>query len=161
MIKLIPMQDTEFEPFMQISMRDQAEGQVQAGQWKADEADPNIHKLRAQFLPDGLNTPNHYFFTLETEDTHQKVGSLWYTVVEQGGKRMLFVMDIQVYPEHRRNGYGSQAFLQIETKALEMGISTIALHVFKHNHAARTMYEKFGYVGPDEAMIKELSRASV
>ena len=159
MIKLVPMQDTEFEPFMQISMHDQAQGQVQTGQWKADEADANIQKLRAQFLPQGLNTPNHYFFALTTEDLAQNVGSLWFTVVEQDGKRTFFVMDIQVYPEYRRRGYGSQAFRQMEAKALEMGITRISLHVFKQNHAARAMYEQLGYTGPHEAMVKELSKA--
>jgi ribosomal protein S18 acetylase RimI-like enzyme len=47
-----------------------------------------------------------------------------------------------------------EAFMAISMR--EMGITTIALHVFKHNHPARAMYEKLGYVGTDTMMSKEL-----
>ena len=157
MLKLIPMLETEFEPFMQISMKDQAEGQVIAGEWQAEEAEEKMRQLRAQFLPAGLETPDHFFYTLESGETAQKVGSLWFTVMEQEGQRMIFVLDIQIDPAHRRHGYGSQAFLQMESIAREMGITTIALHVFMHNQPARAMYEKLGYQGAGTMMAKELS----
>ncbi len=156
MIHLIPMNLAEFEPFMEISMRDQAAGHVKTGRWKAAEADENMLKLRDQFLPDGLNTPDHFFFTLEDADSGDKIGALWYMLVDQDGQRMFFVMDIQVYPEYRRRGYGAQAFKIMEENALKLGVKTISLHVFKHNHAARAMYEKLGYAGPDEALAKTL-----
>jgi polar amino acid transport system substrate-binding protein len=35
----------------------------------------------------------------------------------------------------------------MEKNALEMGITKIGLHVFKHNVSARAMYEKLGYEG--------------
>ena len=63
MVQLVPMTEEEFEAFMKISMRDQAQGQVQAGVWRPEEADKNIQMLRSQFLPAGLATPNHFFFT--------------------------------------------------------------------------------------------------
>ena len=63
----------------------------------------------------------------------------------------------QVFPDYRRRGYATQAFQQMEEKALEMGINTISLHVFMHNHSARTLYEKLGYEGENEAMVKKLS----
>ncbi len=156
MLLLIPMTEEEFECFMEISIHDQAQGHVRAGTWREDEADEKMEKLRSQFLPDGLETPNHFFFTLEETSTGAKVGGLWYTVVEQDGKRQFFVVDIQIYDEYRRRGYGSQAFMDMEEKALKMGITTISLHVFKHNHSAKAMYEKLGYVGTDEKMVKEL-----
>jgi ribosomal protein S18 acetylase RimI-like enzyme len=65
-------------------------------------------------------------------------------------------MDIQIYSEHRRRGYGSQAFMAMEDKVREMGIASIGLHVFKHNPSARAMYEKLGYTGTDEIMSKKL-----
>jgi len=141
------MNEQEFEAFMVISMKDQAEGQVQAGEWKAEEAQGNIGKLREQFLPDGLDTADHSFFTIEAPGTGAKVGGLWYMLVEEEGKRQVFVLDIQIYETYRRHGYGSQAFLVMEEKAKELGISKISLHVFKHNGSARAMYEKLGYQG--------------
>lgn len=156
MVRLVPMSLQEFEEFMIISMNDQAQGQVTAGEWKAEEAQGNIERLRSEFLPNGLATPNHYFFTIEEPTTSAKVGGLWYTVMEQAGKRLVFVVDIQIYSEHRRRGYGSQAFMAMEDKVREMGIASIGLHVFKHNPSARAMYEKLGYTGTDESMSKKL-----
>jgi ribosomal protein S18 acetylase RimI-like enzyme len=77
-------------------------------------------------------------------------------VVEQEGQRQIFVFDIQVYDDYRRRGYGSQAFGLMEDQALEMGITTISLHVHKHNQPARAMYEKLGYAGPPDRMVKVL-----
>ena len=156
MIRLVPMTEKEFEAFMIISMKDQSQGQVIAGEWKAEEAQGNIERLRSEFLPNGLATPNHYFFTIEEPTTSAKVGGLWYSVMEQAGERLVFVVDIQIYNEHRRQGYGSQAFMAMEDKVREMGITSIGLHVFKHNPSARDMYEKLGYSGTDESMLKKL-----
>ncbi len=155
MIKLQPMAAADFKPFMEISMRDHASGQIQSGRWPADEAEANIQKLRAQFLPKGLDTPDHHFFTLENE-ADEKVGAIWYWVTTQDGQPLIFVVDIQVFPEYRRRGYGSQAFLAMEKNAIDLGIDTIAMSVFQHNHNARAMYEKLGYLGTGEALMKKL-----
>ena len=155
MIKLVPMTETEFQHFMKISMKDQADGHVQTGRWKAEEAAENIRQLRAQFLPDDLKTPNHYFFTLKTEE-NENIGGLWYAVMEQDGQRQVFVVDVQIFPDFRRQGYATQAFLRMENQASQMGIKTITLHVFKHNYSARALYEKLGYEGENETMVKRI-----
>ncbi|MCJ7694568.1 MAG: GNAT family N-acetyltransferase [Anaerolineaceae bacterium] len=157
MIKLVPMSQAEYDPFMAISIKDQTEGQVLAGEWQAQEADEEMNKLMAQFLPQGLNTPNHFFFSLEPPDSQEKVGGLWYTIIDQGGKKMFYVMDIQIYLPFRRQGHAEQAFHIMETQARDKGIDTIALHVFAHNVNARAMYEKLGYVG-DDTMVKILKK---
>ena len=156
MVQLIPMTEEEFEAFMELSMKDQAQGQVQAGTWRAEDAAANMERLRSQFLPNGLTTPNHYFFTIEEAGTGLKVGALWYTIEDEEGKRQFFVMDIQIDDVYRRQGYGTRAFKAMEAKAREMGISTIALHVFEHNRAARAMYDKLGYTGAGNMMSKEI-----
>jgi len=156
MVRLVPMTEEEFEAFMKISMQDQARGQVQAGTWRAEDADNNIEMLRSQFLPDGLTTPDHFFYSIEAAGADARVGGLWYMVEEEEGKRQVFVVDIQIYDPYRRRGYGSQAFQAMEEKAREMGITTLSLHVFTHNHPARAMYEKLGYVGTETMMSKEI-----
>ena len=155
MIQLVPMTETDYANFMPISRAGFCQDQVLAGQWKAKEAEQNIEKLSQQILPNGLATPNHNFFTLKDAET--VVGGLWLTVEEEDGQRQLFIMDIQVYSEHRRRGYGEQAFLAMEDKAREMGLDTISLHVAMHNHPARTMYKKLGYRGDETMMWKKLS----
>jgi len=75
-LHLSPMKENEYGPFMELSMQEQAEGQIREGRWTAEEAEANMLKLRAQFLPQGLATPGHFFYTLEADETNEKVDSL-------------------------------------------------------------------------------------
>ena len=156
MIKLVPMKEADFEPFMTLSMKDQAEGHVREGRWAAEEAETIMLQLRGQLLPQGLQTSGHFFFTLETEDSTQKVGSLWFNMDEYMGEKAIFVMDIQINPRHRRKGYGMEAFLLLEEQAHKMGINVITLHVFNDNTPALALYQKLGYTGPCELMVKNI-----
>lgn len=81
-------------------------------------------------------------------------------VQERDGEKQIFVMDIQIFKECRRRGCGTQAFRGMEEKALAMGITTISQNVFKHNHPARAMYKKIGYVGMGEKMSKKIKPRS-
>jgi len=154
MIELLPMSVSEFEAFMQVSMADHAAGQVRAGLWEAQDAEANIVRLRAQFLPDGLETQGHYFFNIRATENGQVVGGLWYMLDE--GERQILVVDIQIHPGCRRQGYGEHAFLAMEAQARQRGVETINLHVFEHNTPARRMYEKLGYTGQGDAMRKRV-----
>lgn len=156
MVQLVPMTKLEFDAFIELSMREHAQGQVRAGRWRAEEADEIIRGMRDQLLPDGLATPNHFFFVIQDEDSGESVGELWYTIAERDGERQFYVMDVQVREEYRRRGYGSAAFVAMEEQARAMGITTISLHVFRHSLPARAMYEKLGYAGSGEMMSKAL-----
>jgi GNAT superfamily N-acetyltransferase len=151
------MNEEQYEAFLVLSMHDQMQDQVQAGTWRAEEAEANMARMVEQFLPEGLATPNHFFFAIEEEGSGTNAGGLWYVLAEDAGTRQFFVMDIQVYEEYRRRGYGTQAFREMEDKAREVGVGTISLHVFEHNHTARALYEKLGYAGTGTAMAKDLS----
>jgi len=45
----------------------------------------------------------------------------------------------------------------LEERVRHLGLSTISLHVFGHNHAARALYEKLGYVTTNVMMSKTLT----
>lgn len=67
MIQLVSMTESEFELFIEISMLDQAKGQIQAGYLHPKNAEETLERQSQQILPQGLETPNHYFFTLEEQ----------------------------------------------------------------------------------------------
>lgn len=157
MIRLVRMNEAQYQAFMELSARDQREGHVREGRWRADEAEANMARLVAQFLPQGLATPGHLFWAIEEEGSRALVGGLWVALAEEAGARQFFVMDIQIYEPYRRRGYGTQAFRAMEDMAREMAVIAIALHVFAGNHPARAMYRKLGYAGTDTEMTKELS----
>jgi GNAT superfamily N-acetyltransferase len=151
------MNEEQYEAFSEISARDQMEGHVREGRWKPEEAEANMAQLAAQFLPQGLETPNHSFFAIEEAETGALAGGLWYMLVAEGEARQFFVLDIQIYEPYRRRGYGMRAFEMMEEHAREQDVSTIALHLFADNHPARAMYRKLGYAGTDTSMAKQIT----
>lgn len=159
MIQLVPMNEDQYDAFMELSERDQIEGQVRVGRWRADEAEARMAELKAQFLPLGMATPDHFFWSVKDTGSGEQVGGLWFALVEEAGQRAFFVFDIQVYEPYRRRGCGTQAFRAMEEKAREMEVSTVALHVFEDNLPARAMYHKLGYAGSGSQMTKAVPRS--
>ena len=130
---------------------------VTAGDWQAESAEARMQALCERMLPNGMQTPDHYFYSLRTETASAPIGGLWFSVMEKDGERFVFVMDIQVFDAYRRQGFGSPAFLQLEELARDLGVKQIMLNVVEHNHAARTMYEKLGYRGRATEMSQPIS----
>jgi GNAT superfamily N-acetyltransferase len=133
MVRLVPMSQTEFEGYLESSVRDYAQEHVRAGNWSADEAlrmsEETFHKL----LPDGLATSNQYLFVIEDETQGEKVGVLWFAVEQHKAGPRAFVYDVQIDEAYRHRGYGTQAFEVLEGKVRELGLAKIMLHVFGHN----------------------------
>ena len=77
-------------------------------------------------------------------------------MVNRGGRRQAFIYDFRTLDEFHRQGYGTQAMIALEDEVRKLGIDTIGLHVFGHNHAARALYEKVGYEVTDVHMAKHL-----
>ena len=48
-------------------------------------------------------------------------------------------------PNATRKSVFWQALLALEAKVKELGVNKIALHVFAHNHVARSLYEHAGF----------------
>lgn len=157
LVRLQPMNETEYQEYLEGAIADYAQEHVKAGRWNAEDALQKAAREYADILTDGLHTRNQYLFTIVDERTGNKVGMLWFAATERANEPVAFVYDVIVYEQFRRSGYGEQAFQAMETKARELGLKRIGLHVFGHNFAARAMYEKLGYLVTNVQMSKSLS----
>ena len=155
-MRLEPMDEAGFETYYKSTVKDYAQEQVKAGNWSAENAPQLSEQQFKQLVPDGLASENHYFFFIEDETLAAKVGILWFGVQDHEAGPRAFVCDVEIYQEFRRRGYATQAFEALEAKVKELGLTTISLHVFGHNHAARALYEKQGYIITDLVMSKTL-----
>ncbi|HLX41082.1 MAG TPA: GNAT family N-acetyltransferase [Ktedonobacteraceae bacterium] len=156
MIRLQPMTEAEYQEYLAVSVANYAQEHVKAGRWNEEEALQKATQEYADLLTEGLHTNNQYLFTIVDEQTGTKVGILWFAATERANELVAFVYDVDIDEQFRRRGYGEQAFLALETKVRELGLKKIGLHVFGHNHAARAMYEKLGYVVTNVQMSKSL-----
>ncbi|UII58297.1 GNAT family N-acetyltransferase (plasmid) [Cytobacillus spongiae] len=155
MITLQPMKDSDFEHWIQGSIKEYAEEKTKAGNFQKDTSMDQAENEFNQLLPDGLHTKDHFLFTLLDDKNQDNVGTLWINVNEDS--RELFIYDIKIYEDKRGQGYGKGALKALDTFAAEQGIPKISLHVFGHNKIALSLYENSGFEVTNVLMSKSLS----
>jgi len=157
MATLVPMTDSEYAAYAAQAVANYAAEKVASGQWTEEESLALSKKSLDELLPLGLRTPDHHLFTI-VDDRSAAVGMLWIAEQVRGGQRIAYVYDVGIDPGHRRRGHAAGAFIALERKVRELGLSGIALHVFGHNVAAQTLYAKLGYAPTNISMFKPLPR---
>ena len=156
MIELIPMNQKDFQKYCNVSIPNYAQEHVNSGNWNEDDALNMAQETFNKLLPKGLNTPDHYFFNIEKQESKEIVGILWFAVEQRQGGKLAFLYDIGIYPEYRRSGFGLETMKKFEEKVSKLGLNKIMFHVFGHNTSARKMYEKLDYEVKNLIMAKEL-----
>jgi len=157
MITLRKMTQDEYDAWRFMSIAAYAAEHVRAGNWSAEEAPEEARKAFEHYLPNGLDTERHYVCAVvadATGETGETVGHLWYAVVPAASGSAIFIYDIGIAEPHRRKGYASAALKSLEKESARLGASTIRLHVFGNNTAARKLYAGLGYAETDVQMVK-------
>jgi ribosomal protein S18 acetylase RimI-like enzyme len=70
------------------------------------------------------------------------------------------IFHLHVAPPHRRNGIGTALLAEAEERLRRRGHSMVLLGVDKSNTVARRLYEKLGYVQPEEPELGDLRARS-
>jgi ribosomal protein S18 acetylase RimI-like enzyme len=156
MVQLIPMNQADYERFLDWAVSDYAQEQVKAGTWKPEDARRLAEKAFESFLPEGLSSPNQYLYALVDETLDRPIGFLWYGLRDGEGEPFAALYEFVIFEAYRRQGYGSESLRALEKQVKKSGVSKIVLHVFGHNGPARALYRKLGYVETDVTMAKEL-----
>ena len=154
MPNLTPMTQPEYEAFVERAIPEFAADNIRAGYWSESEA---LEKSRAGYeklLPKGLQTENHFLYTLY--DADEAVGMIWIRADLQSPIKSGFIFELYVDEKFRGKGYGKQAMLLIEEKARELSLESLGLHVFAVNNVARNLYERVGYEVSSLNMTKKL-----
>ncbi len=155
-VRLIPMTDDEFRSYLAVGVAEYADEHIKAGSWSREEGYEKARQEYDRLLPQGVATPNHYFYSLVDVASEAKVGMIWYHINDSSPDKSAFIYDIRVYEEYRRRGYGSRALALMEEALRAAGVKSVALHVFAHNAGAREMYQKLGFEERDILMRKSL-----
>lgn len=156
MLQLIPMTIAEFEPYSRASIADYADQSRLSGLMSVaaslDEAADIFHSL----LPQGIDTPQHYLYTLCNDETADTVGILWFSNIGEDNAQTAFLYDIAIYPPFQRRGYASEALQLLEQKIRDLNLKNISLNVFMDNAGAVALYRKAGFIASELTMIKPL-----
>ncbi|MDF2935614.1 MAG: yycN [Paenibacillaceae bacterium] len=147
------MNESELQAFLDFMIPVYAKDKVDAGTWKAEEAQQFSTEAYARLLPDGLATEGNYLYMIE-EEAGTQVGFIWLYV--EHATQEAFLYEITLYEEWRGRGLGKDTMAAMEQKAKELGAKAVGLHVFGHNLRALRLYEKSGYQTTDISMKKYL-----
>lgn len=148
-VRLRPMTEAEYTIYREYAVREYAKDKVAAGNWKPEEAVELAGKEFTESLPSGDN----FLYIIEDSSSDQRVGIVWLALMRPGAG---FIYDFEIDEAFRRQGYATQALTELDNVAREKGIEKIGLHVFGHNHAARALYQKAGYIETNVNMSKKI-----
>lgn len=154
---LTPMNEAQFQRYLQVMIPDYAQDKVRSGQWAQTEALELARQSMQDSLPQGVATPDNHLFVMEHGPQREVVGMIWIAAMQRGDRRVAYVFDVMVDAPYRRQGHATWAFAAMEKKALELGLSGVALHVFGHNPQAQALYVKLGYITTNVNMFKTLA----
>ena len=154
MSKLISMTRPEFDAFLERLIPEYAADNVRAGYWSEAEALEKSRQQTESLLSQGLQTKDHYLYTLYHGD--EAVGAIWLRVELERPVKSGYIFDVHIEEKFRGKGYGRQIMLLIEEKARELGVKRMGLHVFAYNKVAKNLYESIGYEISSLNMIKKL-----
>ncbi len=156
MTTLAPLTVEKFTAFFEQAVSGYAADNVAAGRWLEQDALEMARKESEQLMPQGVETPGHFFFAIRPEGQEQLVGYLWLASMQRGSVKVAYVYQVIVLPAHRRRGYARQALLDAEVVARELGHASMVLNVFASNPGARSLYESLGYAVTNMNMTKPL-----
>ena len=156
---LRPMNAPEYAAWLAATVPAYSADKVTTGRWAEDQAVELATREYEQLLPKGFETENNYFFVV-LDESGSSVGSLWFVEAPRIGYKVAYLFDIIIWPNHRRMGHARRALAALEIEAAARGLAGIALHVFGHNKAGRSLYSRLGYEPTNINLYKPLSLSS-
>ncbi len=161
MTSLIPMEQKDFEIFMEKAIGIYAQDNIKSGTWQPEEANEKSREEFLRLLPDGLKTKDQFLFTILEEKNRIKIGVIWVQVKMASPHRRAFICDFIIDPQYRGQGYGKSSLQALDDKLAQMKVESVSLHVFAHNSTAVDLYEKMGFSPTNLYMSKKIDDHSI
>jgi len=142
MVTLRPMTDEEYTTYSVKLLEQYATTRARnTGTTLQEERVASAQQI-AELLPNGLHTPDHYFWRVINE-AGEAVGVLW--VHSQRAPGLAFIYDIEMDADQRGKGYGGATLVAMEAALKPLGVTSVGLNVFGDNPGAQHLYAKMGY----------------
>lgn len=157
MLELRKMTPDEYANYMKSSVEKYAEEKQKGEGLTPENALKMAQDSYQRLLPQGLETPEQFLYSIFSKDSQNSIGILWMAKKMNGVKPYTFIYDIELDAENRGKGLGKDLMQLVEKETLQLGCVSIGLHVYGHNAAAVALYEKSGFETTSRMMKKDLT----
>jgi RimJ/RimL family protein N-acetyltransferase len=140
MVTLEPIQQEDFERFLEREIGNYANDHVRNGNWPAEGALERSRKEFESLLPNGIHSKDQFLWSI-LDAEKRKIGVLWVQVKDQRA----FIYDFVIDETFRGKGFGKQALMAMDQKLKSMNVESVGLHVFGDNVKAQELYKKMGF----------------
>src|SRR5689334_1348781 len=140
MVKLEPIEQGDFDRFLESEIGNYAADHVRNGNWSPEGALEKSRKEFESLLPDGPRSKDQYVWSIVDEDDN-KIGVLWVQVKNQHA----FIYNFVIQEALRGKGFGKQALTAMDEELKAMNVKSVGLHVFGDNIGAQELYKKMGF----------------
>lgn len=151
MLKPTPLlRDLHGDSFASLSQRTQHDFAIALAETSSigiEKAQEKASQLYARILPEGQCTSGHKFWDIVDPSNGKSIGQVWLKITPDGASAFLY--DLFIDHPFRHQGFGRATMTVIESLAGKEGCSSIELHVFPENTAARRLYRGLGYKDTD------------
>jgi RimJ/RimL family protein N-acetyltransferase len=157
-LRFVAMDAAGFAAWKQRAVPAFAADKIASGDWPQAGA---LQRSQAGFdalLPMDENTPGQHLGHLVDADG-RAIGWAWIHIgpeIEGAVERNAFLYDFGIVAALRGKGLAREALAAVEARAHELGATRLGLHVFGHNHVARHLYERAGFMVTDLNLSKPL-----
>ncbi len=142
-ILLKPMNEQNFQSFINMAAVNFAKDKVKNGSWKEETALEQSKSAFKSLLPEGEKSENNVLYNIVLED--EVIGYIWCSVNKNQEPNYAYLFEILVYQEFRGQGFGKEALRKCIKEIKDLGIQNVWLHVFSHNQGALKLYQRLGF----------------
>jgi len=149
------MTDGECREWIAVSREEYVRERIRSGE-SEDVARRLSNAQHNQLFPDGLPGPGNRLLAVERDGA--PIGMVWVGPHPQRSERAesVWLYNIEINADARGHGAGKEALRLLEQQLVAEGHSELALNVFGHNTAARSLYVSSGYREAAITMTKSL-----
>ena len=135
--------ELDYSRWIDISTKAQAKDRAFTNQTDVKEEYQKLLQILPMLLPEGLDTPGHYFFQAKNDESSE-LGFVWIGPLPDLKEKEIFLYDIRLKDKHRSKGFGRKILHMVHEKLKEMGYESIYLNVLKANYA-KNLYMSLSY----------------
>jgi ribosomal protein S18 acetylase RimI-like enzyme len=147
-VALRPLTDEEYADFAERQVAEYGLQNVNAGEWRPEDAPARAREVLADLLADRLRGAGHAFLKGVTADG-MGVGWLWVApapgFLGPDRERTRWLSQITVDEALRGRGFGRALLEALHARLSAEGVEELWLRVFDWNTAARCLYSALGY----------------